>query len=204
MNASRKRDVHACLLLLPLLKAAWLCLASIIVISKHTSSKSEHLYIHVEHISLTAVSHFCNDPDGFLQLSHKVSLVGRHGRRYSQSTLCSLQDALGLAQGDLPTPWEHSCSEAAMRNFTGKAQSWHKPVTHKWTRYPQPVPTSACPDPLSARCGSWISPLALCLQKTLVIGAQLCTTKSVSRIEHRHWQLQQRRQREDKVTYLTK
>lgn len=142
MNASRKRDVHACLFLLPLLKAAWLCLASVIMISKRTSSKSEHLYIHVEHISLTAVSHFCNDPNGFLQLSHKVSLVGRHGRRYSQSTLCSLQDALGLAQGDLPTPWEHSCSEAAMRNFTGKAQSWHK-LTSEHGIHSQRLPVPA-------------------------------------------------------------
>lgn len=144
MNASRKRDVHACLFLLPLLKAAWLCLASVIMISKRTSSKSEHLYIHVEHISLTAVSHFCNDPNGFLQLSHKVSLVGRHGRRYSQSTLCSLQDALGLAQGDLPTPWEHSCSEAAMTNFTGKAQGWHKLTSEHGIhsqRLPVPVRT---------------------------------------------------------------
>lgn len=60
--------------------------------------------------SLTAFSHFCNDPSVFLQLNHKVSLTTETLQEVQLEH--AVQDALGLVQGDLPMSWECDCSEA--------------------------------------------------------------------------------------------
>lgn len=62
------------------------------------------------------------------------------------------------------------------------------------------LPTSACMDPAPVIYGQQVLPCSYRLQKTSMPGAQLCITKSISRIGHQHQQFQQRRKRTDNFT----
>lgn len=107
-------DVHACLLLLHLLKAAWLCLATVIMVCKiQIRGPVDPCRAHFIHCSLP----FLPQSQWFPAANTSQEVQPEHWGCHNKAT---------------PPAWEHSCCEAAMKNFTRQAQSWHKPATHKW------------------------------------------------------------------------
>lgn len=112
MKTSRKRDVHTCLFLLHLLKAAWLCLASVIMVCKRK------LQIRGPVDPCRAHFTYCSLPK-----SQRLPAAKPQGLACMETRQEVQPEHWG---------WHRESSEAAMKNVTGQAQSWHKPATHKW------------------------------------------------------------------------
>lgn len=128
MKIPRNRNVHACLFLLPLVKAAWLRLASVIMVSKDTSSNTEHLQDRICR-SEQSTFHLLQSP-----ISATIPMVSHSWATRSHSYGDAAGGTAGARRAARPTHWgwrretypppaSAACSEAAMKNFTTKAQS---------------------------------------------------------------------------------
>lgn len=81
MKISRTRNVHACLFLLPLVNAAWLCLASVIMVSQDIKAPIPSIYETKSADPRTACFTYCSLP-----ISATIPMVSRSWATRSRSS----------------------------------------------------------------------------------------------------------------------